>query len=85
MRVNRDFTPEIAHRLEKIKESDLAFLLSQLAEEDADGFELTCWQIKGIEEAERSLAEGRTILHEKVEKWMESWGTENELPMPQCE
>ncbi len=27
---------------------------------------------------------GRVIPHEEVERWLASWGTENELPPPQC-
>ncbi|WP_420237825.1 hypothetical protein ACOBR2_19905 [Telmatobacter bradus] len=37
-------------------------------------------------EIEAGLADaelGRTIPHEKVVAWLNSWGTENELPPPQ--
>lgn len=40
------------------------------------------WQIarirQGLEEARR----GETVSHEAVEKWLASWGTENELDPP---
>jgi len=29
------------------------------------------------------FASGRTVAHEKVSKWLESWGTADELPPPQ--
>jgi hypothetical protein len=28
---------------------------------------------------------GRSVSHEKVVAWLESWGTENELPVPECD
>lgn len=27
---------------------------------------------------------GRIISHEAVKRWLESWGTENPLPRPEC-
>ena len=27
---------------------------------------------------------GRTVPHEDVRRWLLSWGTENELPPPEC-
>lgn len=27
---------------------------------------------------------GRFVSHEAVVRWIESWGTENELPRPKC-
>lgn len=45
---------------------------------------LTAWQIVHIKEA---LAESKSGLpgvpHEEVVKWMESWGTDHELPRPE--
>ena len=84
MRTNREFSPRVIQKLEAIQEPDLEFLLDQFAEEETGDFELTDWQIKGVEQAEKSLAEGRTISHERIDEWMKSWGTENELPMPEC-
>jgi predicted transcriptional regulator len=37
-----------------------------------------------LEEAERAIAEGRTISHEAVRRWLLSWGTAKELPPPKC-
>lgn len=50
---------------------------------DIEDFNLSDWQTKGVEDAERSLAAGRTMAHEKVCEWLESWGKDIELPMPQ--
>jgi predicted transcriptional regulator len=37
-----------------------------------------------IEEAGREIDAGKFLRHEQVRKWLLSWGTENELPPPQC-
>jgi predicted transcriptional regulator len=42
------------------------------------------WQIEGIRKAIRSLDDGRSIPHEDVAAWVESWGTEHELPKPKA-
>ena len=36
--------------------------------------------LEGIADADA----GRTIPHDEVKAWLESWGTENELPAPTC-
>jgi predicted transcriptional regulator len=37
---------------------------------------------RAIAEAEVALKEGRFVPHEEVVKWLESWGTPDELPRP---
>lgn len=39
--------------------------------------------LAAIEEAEREADEGIFVSGEAVIKWLESWGTENELPPPE--
>jgi predicted transcriptional regulator len=39
---------------------------------------------RALEEAERAIAEGRTVSHEAVRRWLLSWGTAKELPPPKC-
>ena len=42
------------------------------------------WQIAAIEEAVREADSGAVpVEHARVVAWMESWGTDNELPRPQ--
>ena len=41
------------------------------------------WEAERIEEARASIRAEGTIPHEEVRAWVESWGTENELPQPQ--
>jgi predicted transcriptional regulator len=36
------------------------------------------------EEAMADLEAGRVISHEAMVRWLRSWGTENELPPPEC-
>ena len=37
---------------------------------------------EAIAEAEADVAAGRVVPHEDVVKWLESWGTPDELPCP---
>jgi len=39
---------------------------------------------RALEEAERAIAEGRTIPHAVVRRWLLSWGTPDELLPPKC-
>ena len=35
-------------------------------------------------EGEADIAAGRVISHEAMTAWLQSWGTPNELPPPEC-
>lgn len=37
-----------------------------------------------VEEARKDIEAGRTIPHEEMRRWLLSWGTEQELPPPEC-
>lgn len=39
--------------------------------------------LEAIEEGEKEAAKGVFVSGEAVIKWLESWGTDNELPPPQ--
>jgi predicted transcriptional regulator len=39
---------------------------------------------RALLEAEADIAAGRTVSWEDVKRWLESWGTPNELPPPEC-
>lgn len=43
------------------------------------------WQLQRICEGLSDLKAGRVIPHQEVEKWLESWGSEHELPPPKCD
>jgi len=40
-------------------------------------------EARAIAEAEADIVAGRVVPHEEVVKWLQSWGTENELPCPE--
>ncbi len=41
------------------------------------------WEYKHIEKGLAELNAGNGISNERMEKWLDSWGTENELSPPQ--
>jgi predicted transcriptional regulator len=43
------------------------------------------WMVQAINEGIKATDEGRTVDHDQVEAWLDSWGTENELERPQCD
>ncbi len=42
-------------------------------------------EAEALAEAEADIAAGRTISHERVVEWVRSWGTDHELPPPECD
>lgn len=40
--------------------------------------------LQAIAEGEADIAAGRVVSHEVVTRWIRSWGTETELPPPEC-
>ena len=40
------------------------------------------WKMKAIAEAKKEADKGVFISHEKIDNWLGSWGSENELPGP---
>jgi predicted transcriptional regulator len=43
------------------------------------------WQLEQIEEGLRDADAGRVVPHEKVERWLKSWGRKRRVPTPSCE
>lgn len=41
-------------------------------------------QLEKIREGLADAKAGRVVSHEEVTRWLESWGSENELPPPRC-
>lgn len=57
---------------------------SSLAAEGISTFvDLEERQIAGIKQALTSIDRGRGATHDKVEAWIASWDTDNELPPPE--
>lgn len=58
--------------------------VSDLAAEAIASFvELERWQEQHIRQGLAELDAGQGVSHERVEQWLDSWGTESELPPPQ--
>lgn len=76
-------TPEIIEKLDALAR-DTKRSKSYLASEAIETFvDLNTWQVAHIRAA---LAEDEAgspgVQHEEVVRWMESWGTDHELPRP---
>jgi predicted transcriptional regulator len=39
---------------------------------------------EGLARAEADIAAGRTVSHESMKRWLQSWGKPDELPPPKC-
>jgi RHH-type rel operon transcriptional repressor/antitoxin RelB len=82
--IPRSFTvsAEQAARLERLALETRRSPEAILGDALENHLDLEEWQIarirKGLEEARR----GETVPHEAVDKWLASWGTENELDPP---
>ncbi len=76
-------TPELSEKLDALAR-DAKRSKSYLAGEAIAAYvEMNAWQVARIKEAldeARSGAPG--VSHEDVVRWMESWGTDHELPRP---
>lgn len=44
--------------------------------------ELNRWQVAAIKEGLAQMRRGEVVPAEDVERWVASWGTKRELPMP---
>lgn len=78
--------PETVKRLDQMGEAmerDRSWLMSRAIERYV---EEEAWQVKEIREAVQKVREGRGrfVPHEDVARWLDSWGTDNELTPPQC-
>ena len=43
------------------------------------------WQLATIRKGVKDLEAGRVVPHERVARWLRSWGKKRELPPPACE
>ena len=75
--------PEVNAKLEALAR-DMKRSRAYLASEAIEAFvDLNGWQIAHIKEAlEEDASDGPGVPHEQVVQWIESWGTDHELPMP---
>jgi len=77
-------TPEVREKLEALAR-DTKRSKSYLASEAIETFvDLNAWQVAHIKAALAEDEEGGPgVPHEKVVEWLESWGTDHELPRPE--
>jgi len=40
--------------------------------------------LEAVKAGKASIAQGRSISYEEIRPWLMSWGTEDELPTPEC-
>jgi predicted transcriptional regulator len=75
--------PEISKKLEALAR-DMKRSKAYLASEAIEAYvDLNAWQVAHIKEAlEEDESGAPGVPHEKVVEWMESWGTDHELPPP---
>lgn len=75
-------SPEKARMLEALSVSNDR-PQSWLLEQALDNYlETQAWQIPHVEQGLTDAAAGRTIPHERVRKWLQTWGSENESEPP---
>lgn len=46
--------------------------------------EIQAWQLAHIEEGLAQAKRGETVAHDKVKRWLASWGTKRETKPPRC-
>ncbi|MBW7850840.1 MAG: ribbon-helix-helix protein, CopG family [Rhodospirillales bacterium] len=73
---------EVNERLERLAEAT-SRSKSWLAAEAIGAFVRSEGQfLDAVEEGRQAAREGRTVAHEEVRKWLDSWGGDHELPPP---
>jgi RHH-type transcriptional regulator, rel operon repressor / antitoxin RelB len=80
VRVPKETAEKLAALAEATDRSK-SYLAAQAIEEYLETQE---WQIRAIEEGIKDVEEGRVVSHERVKEWLQSWGTEGEKEMPEC-
>jgi RHH-type transcriptional regulator, rel operon repressor / antitoxin RelB len=69
-------------RLEKLAKNtgrSRSFLAAEAINEYLD---INEWQVAGIKAAIESADRGEFVPHDQVKAWVNSWDSDNELPMP---
>jgi RHH-type rel operon transcriptional repressor/antitoxin RelB len=75
--------PEVSEKLEALAHDTKRSKAYLAGEAIASYVELNAWQVAHIKSAfEEDEAGAPGVPHHEVVDWMESWGTDHELPMP---
>ena len=72
----------VKKRLEKLAKSTGRSRSFIAAEAIGSYLDVNEWQVAGIKRAIESMDRGEGVPHERVKEWIASWGTKNELPVP---
>jgi predicted transcriptional regulator len=75
-------THEKLAKIAKSMDRPKSWLIEQAVE---DYVSLQEWQAAAIQKGVESADRGELISHEKMMAWIDSWGTNNELPPPECD
>lgn len=75
----------VDERLEEAAEASSRSKRSLIQEALIAFLDLYDWQTEAIATGIADADAGRVVDHEAVAAWLESWGTENELPPPRCD
>ena len=76
---------EVKDKLEKIctlTDRSRAYVTSKAIEEYV---ERNSWKVEALEQAKKEAAKGEFISHEAMGEWIDSLGSENELPAPEVD
>ena len=78
-------SPETKKQLEALAKETKRSKSFLAAEAITSYLEMQAWQLEQVKAGIEDADAGRLIPFEKVKAWMESWGTQKELPPPECE
>ena len=75
--------PEVSEKLAALARDTKRSKASLANEAIASYVDLNAWQVTHITNAvEEDRSDAAGVPHEEVAAWMESWGTDHELPRP---
>ena len=76
-------TPELRDRLSALARDEKRSLSQVAADAIAAYVDFDAWQVSHIKAAlVEDERDGLGVPHDEVVRWMESWGTDHELPPP---
>ena len=77
----KDRLNKIAHLQKRSAHSLASQAVEKLVEEHE---KLQAWNQSCVDSFNEYKETGLHVTQDEVEKWMDSWGSENELPPPKC-
>lgn len=72
-------------RLDKLAEATDRSRSWLAAQAIAEYVEAQEWQIETVEQGLADIKSGRFVEDQRVDDWLDSWGTDSESPPPPCE